>query len=751
MIHIFSPILEFRPAQSMNFTLSVYLRKYLFSFLVLSFFGISILKAQDHSLLLAKIDTAISLQSGEHFNESTALLKSISEEITDSLPLQIRFDYYQNLSYNLFVVWELQKAEYASKSAIRVAEQSKDNRMLTQAYSMMGNIYAKQKRNKQSIYYQNKALNLLGPQDSTNYYAILINITNSLAIPEDNNQALSNLIQAKGFYQRQKKPGYVGTIENNLGELYRSGFKDYPKAISHYRLALQINTKNGFTKNQTQNYHNLGLTFLKMNNIDSALANIRKAILLRKSIGDEAGMAHGYNLMGDVYYQTEKYNLAEESYRKMLQISKKNGIDPGIYYANLGLGKTAEAKNNFAQALTYYVTAKEIANLIKSPDITSDIENQLYMFFKGRGNFKDALEAHENLMIMDSSSKDLRDQEILDELKIKYENKLALSENEMLKTREQARTKELANQRQILIFLSIGLAIVLIFVLFLLRAYGQRKKAHREVNSAKMKLEEQYNTTKKQQIKLQQANTLKNLIFSVIGHDLREPLTALSQILGLVNSGDLSKEEMDVLLFHIQGQTDKNLKSLQDILLWARSQNEDGSITKSEFDGEDIVEEIVQKYSSVTENKKVSVVMDVQKNISIQADINQFRSICQNLFSNAIKFTPSGQQVIISLHGNPSSFVLKVSDSGAGLSQEMIERILGSGDLISSRGTDGEKGTGVGLKLVKEFTKAHEGNMRFERNPHGGTVVIIEFPKSEDVMVKAMDDHIDEPDVTPHV
>lgn len=718
----------------MNFTLSIDLRKYFISFLILAFLGISSLKAQDNSTLRTKIDTAISLQSDEHFNESTALLNSISQEITDSLPTKIRFDYYQNLAYNLFVVWELQKAEYASKSAIRVAEQSKDNRMLTQAYSLLGNIYAKQKRGKQSVYYQNKALQLLGPQDSTNYYAILINITNSLSIPEDNNQALSNLIRAKGFYERENKPYYVSTIENNLGELYRSGFKDLPRAIVHYRLALQINIRNGFTKNQTQNYHNLGLTFLEMNDIDSALANIQKANVLRKAIGDEAGMVHGYNLMGDVYYRTKKYNRAEESYNTMLRISQQNGIDPGLYYANIGLARIAEARNDFSTALIHYNAAKEIADLMKSGDINMDIENQLYVFFKGQENFKKALEAHENLMTLDSSTKDIRDQEILDELKIKYENKLALSENEMLKTREQARTEELANQRQILIFLCIGLAVVLIFVIFLLRAYGQRKKAHSEVNLAKQKLQEQYNTTKKHETKLQQANTLKNLIFSVIGHDLREPLTALSQILGLVNSGDLSKDEMNVLLYHIQGQTDKNLKSLQDILLWARSQNEDGTITRTEFDGEDIVEEIIQKYGSVIENKKIDVVMDVQKNILIRADIHQFRSICQNLLSNAIKFTPSGKKITISLHEKSATYLLKVSDSGTGLSQEMIERIMGTGDLISSRGTDGEKGTGVGLKLVREFTTAHEGNMRFENNAHGGAVVIIEFPMKEDVI-----------------
>lgn len=188
---------------------------------------------------------------------------------------------------------------------------------------------------------------------------------------------------------------------------------------------------------------------------------------------------------------------------------------------------------------------------------------------------------------------------------------------------------------------------------------------------------------------------------------------------------------------------------MQDILLWARSQNEDGSSTKTEFDGENVVAEVIQKFIDVIENKKVDVITQIQKNISIWADINQFRSICQNLLSNAIKFTPSGKEITVSLLETSTFYELKVSDSGAGMSEELIERILSEGDLVSSRGTDGEKGTGIGLKLVREFTSAHGGNLRFEKNSHGGTIVVVEFPKKE--AEEKMNDISEEANAVQHV
>lgn len=677
----------------------------------------------------ARVDTSTALQHDGHYLESLELLNSIASEITPGLPVKVRYTYYENLAYALFVLWDLEKAEYAAKTAISIAEQSKDRKLKVQSYSMLGNVYAKQKRENESIHYQKKALNLVPPEDSLQYYAILINMNNTMVDNRQFEEGLKNLLQAKGFYTRSNRPHYLSTIENNLGELYREGFKDIQKAILHYRIAEGINKQEGYTRNLLQNYHNLGIAFLALDQVDSALFYVQKSNRLRSKTGDVAGMAHGYTLMGNIYLKQNKPGRAMASFQKVLQISKEKGIDPGIFYANFGIGRVYETKGQNNQALKYYKRAEKVADISRISHLQTDITQKLYEIYKKDEAYKQALAELETLNSLDSTQRSSINQKELNALKLKYENKLALSENKMLKAHEKARTEQLQKEEQTVLFLWIALILAIGIGTFVFWAFKQRQKAYREAEQQRALIQKHYRELKQQEEKLKTANDLKNLIFSVVGHDLREPLTALSQILSLANSGDLSREEMDLLLDHIQKQTDTNLKSLQNILLWARSQVDSDSLNRTEFEASEIIHDVVSSYGSSLERKEIKVDIQIDGDSRLWADPNQFKSIVQNLTSNAIKFSPVGERLILSLQASRDKVTFKVADHGVGVNDDFLQHLTSSSELISARGTEGEKGTGIGLRLVHEFVKCHQGKFHFLKNNPTGTIAVVEIPR----------------------
>lgn len=259
-------------------------------------------------------------------------------------------------------------------------------------------------------------------------------------------------------------------------------------------------------------------------------------------------------------------------------------------------------------------------------------------------------------------------------------------------------------------------------ILILLGAGVVMIKLLKERKRANEKLADQYIKLKEQEEKVQESNDFKNKILSVLGHDLRTPLSAVSTLLNTMSAVQLSKEELQELLPHLSKEVDISLETLQQILAWSRLEMDEMNLKLENLDAKDLLKEIVDTYEVNIRTKALKIDLDVQSGLVINADKNQLRSIISNLLSNAIKFSPTGDTIRINAFQKNDNHpaVVEVIDNGRGISEAVISNLNYRESVMTSKGTSGEKGTGIGLRIAQDFARAHNGQIKFERmNPKG--------------------------------
>lgn len=210
---------------------------------------------------------------------------------------------------------------------------------------------------------------------------------------------------------------------------------------------------------------------------------------------------------------------------------------------------------------------------------------------------------------------------------------------------------------------------------------------------------------------LHRLNENKNRTLSILSHDLRAPLNTLRGALQLAKS--LTDAEKNELLGKLEDQVFQMSDFLDTTLYWTRSNFSELSITKQPIDVKRITKSILDLYATSCANKKIPTKVSIINHSEVYGDAEILSIVFRNLVSNAIKFSPEGGNIHISDSLRDDRYVLSVENSGTGLSQEQISKILGK-DHISEPGTNGEKGLGLGLKLCQQLLEKSGGHLEVE-------------------------------------
>ncbi|MBU8893703.1 MAG: PAS domain S-box protein [Bacteroidales bacterium] len=246
----------------------------------------------------------------------------------------------------------------------------------------------------------------------------------------------------------------------------------------------------------------------------------------------------------------------------------------------------------------------------------------------------------------------------------------------------------------------------------------ERVKTEHEIIKAKEKAEE---TGKL----LQELNATKDKFLSIIAHDLKSPFTSMLGFSDLLMNNfdkyDVPKQKDFVNIIH-KG-VKNTLKLLENLLLWSRTQRDSIEFNPESENLYLLSNESIDVLSQLAAEKSITLINDVPKDIFINADKNMLSTILRNLISNAIKYTHKGGRVIIktcaSTYKNNQKYCeVCVKDNGVGIEQKNLSKIFSISENISTKGTENEHGTGLGLILCKEFVEKHGGEIWVE-SEHG--------------------------------
>jgi signal transduction histidine kinase len=228
---------------------------------------------------------------------------------------------------------------------------------------------------------------------------------------------------------------------------------------------------------------------------------------------------------------------------------------------------------------------------------------------------------------------------------------------------------------------------------------------------------------------LQEINKSKDRVLSIISHDIRSPLNSLSGFIHLLESGNLSQDELKPFLVKMKENIRHTYTLLDDILQWVRLKMDFTSEEQTENNLRFVVNESFQLFESAAEKKGIQLVNHCDDRISVVATPAVIKFIVRNLIGNAIKFTGEGGFITVTGRNRPSHIEFRVEDTGIGMDQAKIDSLFHR-VTESTTGTSNEKGTGLGLFICAEFVKKMEGAIKAESIVGEGSKFIVQLPRS---------------------
>ena len=238
---------------------------------------------------------------------------------------------------------------------------------------------------------------------------------------------------------------------------------------------------------------------------------------------------------------------------------------------------------------------------------------------------------------------------------------------------------------------------------------------------------------KQREKELEEINLTKDKFFSIIAHDLRSPFNTLigfSELL-LENFSSFSEEEKEKILKTIHSNSKKANHLLENLLNWSRSQTGNLKPRPSDITIKLLLEEIISLYEGIAAQKNIRIELkSVDQDLKIFADPDMIQTVLRNLLNNAVKFTRNNGTVILGVKTELNNAEIFVTDQGIGIPEEVQPNIFSITYDKSRKGTNAEKGSGLGLMICKEFVQKNLGTIDFKSREGEGTTFSVKLPLS---------------------
>lgn len=278
-----------------------------------------------------------------------------------------------------------------------------------------------------------------------------------------------------------------------------------------------------------------------------------------------------------------------------------------------------------------------------------------------------------------------------------------------------------------LFYAIIAILLLLFGVLFLvLRTFWAHKRHQAALLSQNRMLQEERDKQKELNQRLEEATQSKLLFFTNVSHDLRTPLTLIAEpVAQLENAPNLDAGQINLLKI-----ADKNIKILQrlinQILDFRKFENNKLNLNLTEVDFKRLVKEWMESFYSLAKKRDIKLILDQpSEDVKLAIDVVKIESVFFNLLSNAIKYSPDNSTITVSYEIREGKLVMKVADTGEGISSEDIANIF---DRFFQVDRVRPRGSGIGLSLAKAFVELHGGSITVDSELKKGSVFTVTLP-----------------------
>ena len=231
---------------------------------------------------------------------------------------------------------------------------------------------------------------------------------------------------------------------------------------------------------------------------------------------------------------------------------------------------------------------------------------------------------------------------------------------------------------------------------------------------------------------LQIANDTREKIFSVISHDLRTSIGNMRNVFRFMLDGMVDPVEDRDIIFDAEVTSRHTFNLLENLLYWAKSQQGNIQLYQETIDVEDAVNDVIDQEMGSAINKSIELTKNIESDLKLFGDRITLNIILRNLLINAIKFTPENGKIEVMVKEIEDGISITIKDNGVGMSASDIAKILEKTEAFSKKGTNQEKGTGIGLVIAGEFIELNKGRIEITSEIDQGSEFTVIFPKADD-------------------
>jgi signal transduction histidine kinase len=580
-------------------------------------------------------------------------------------------------------------------------------------------------------------------------------LIHSSSLLGDHQESLNYALELFEIYKKGDDVKSLTNVLNTIGNAYFE-LDIYNRAYDYFLKSLKMAEEIEDKMTVAITTYNIARVYRVQENYEKAMEWIINARDLSRAIDDTIGEAYIANQLGKIYLSQKKYEQAREHFEEGIKMCRRYQVQDllpfaindlagllvelgeldtarelyaesnkimegmrnkiGMAESLLGQAKMEIAGEFYESALTYLSQSLELSREIYDLELQSRIKATYSELYEKMGDYKNALRTYKNFKSLEDSIFNSRKMVELSKLQQEYENETKDKEIALQK-------KNLERVEMIQNILVVILALIIILMINLYRS-GQRR---RKINQLLVKHQNEMEIRGKE---LMELNHLKDKFFSIISHDLRSPVNALSGVLDLMEQGAITPEEQRSLIKSLQGQFEQTRNLLDNLLDWALVQMDKIVVKLESLELHKVVAGNI-KLLRVAQEKRIDLKNNVNENLKVLSDPNMVNLVLRNLMLNAIKFTNNGGEVVVSAEQEGEWVVVSVKDNGVGISPENLDQIFDKSTHYSTRGTANEKGTGLGLKLCKEFVEKNGGKIWVESEVGKGSTFKFTLKKAD--------------------
>jgi signal transduction histidine kinase len=616
---------------------------------------------------------------------------------------------YLTIGTSYYLISKNDSAQFFFRKAEKFLLKIKKNKSLFRLYLIQGIFYMDAMEYSKASELLHNSLEISKEiNDSAKIATVYINISSLFIQLGDINQGLNYLNQA---YEISEKIGNTYTTQYcliNIALNYLES-KQYKKSFNYLTKAKNLKGNNDDVETRATILASFAELYFRQEKYDSALIIINNALEQYQSIGNEA-----YIILASItklkilekIHQYKKVILFADQLLNKHKEEKATDLNAQIVYFK---GKAFFDLKQYSKAKQYLQSVLSLPQSNDNLYIFRDTYSLLYQIAEIEHNsneafkqFKHYASLRDSVNIFETKTKYI-DFEKLRELRVKEKEIESLKKDKII---SDLKLDSQTTHRNFLFLTSILLAVIFIVV---------------TINNIKIRA---FNK------RLKQLHESEERFLKIISHDIRNSLGAVINFSNLLinNKNSLAEEEKKESIAEINKAALATNNLLTNLLQWTLVKNDDLSFNPKVEDLRIIVNEGIASSLSLIKIKELDLIINIDNNIKVFIDNYSVTSVIRNLLTNAIKFSRPKGKLIFDAKIKDNFVYLSLTDNGVGMKSETLKNLFNDNVHNTSKGTNNEKGTGIGISLIKKFVEMNGGTIKAESQLGKGSTFTFSIP-----------------------